>query len=264
MPGFWSGVTVAKAMASIYNHPKFGILHVSFRYDGIQHGKSLRTRDKRKAEKLAKATQRAVDALKSGRDKEGLKLIRKGFSVLDVVFPTTEVKRHIEEGERIPATLRELHDRWIEHLKNEGRADTTVDSAKYRLVHFLRHFGDEFRVDYLTKQDLDKFVGQRRKVNIAEYTIGREISLLKNIINRAVEFEWLAANPVKAWPKLKAESRKEFLPKEHVEELIATAKLTDDELEDLRSRMLLAASDTAELVTLADQKLPELPQVPQP
>lgn len=258
LPGFWSGGRFAKAMASIYKHPKSGILHVSFRYEGIQYGKSLRTRDKRKAENLSKATQRAVEALKSGRDKEGLKLIRRGFKVVNVIFPTAEVKRYIEEGERIPATLRELHDRWIEHLKNEGRADTTVDSAKHRLVHFLRHFGDDFRIDHLTKQDLDQYVGQRRKVNIAEYTIGREILLLKNIINKAVEFEWLAANPVKAWPKLKAESRKEFLPKEHVEELIATAKLTDEELEDLRSRMLLAASDTAELVTLADEKLPEL------
>ncbi|NOX57441.1 MAG: hypothetical protein GXP29_01110, partial [Planctomycetes bacterium] len=242
-------------MASIYKHPKSGILHVSFRYEGIQYGKSLRTRDNRKAEKLARATQQALNALKNGRDKEGLKLIRKGFSVVEVVFPTAEVKRYIEEGERIPATLRELHDRWIEHLKNEGRADTTVASAKYRLVHFMRRFGDEFSVDHLTRQDLDQYVAGRRTQVIAEYTIGREISALRGIINKAVEFEWLAANPVKAWPKLKAESRKEFLPKEHVDELIATTQLTD---EDLRSRMLLAAADTAELVTLAEEKLPEL------
>lgn len=94
-------------------------------------------------------------------------------------------------------------------------------------------------------------MASRRQGDITEYTIGREVSALKSAIDKAVEFEWLAENPVKVWPKLKSEARKEYLPKGRVEELLATTKLTDDEVEDLRSRMLLSVSDTADLVALA-------------
>jgi hypothetical protein len=73
-------------MASIYEHPKSGIYHVAFWYEGHQYRKSLQTKNRRKAEEDAKAVQRAVDALVDGRDKEGTNLLRRGISVMDVVF----------------------------------------------------------------------------------------------------------------------------------------------------------------------------------
>lgn len=245
-------------MASVYAHPKSGILHVAFWYEGHQYRKSLKTRNRRQANEHAKAVQGAVNALKSGRDKEGLKLIRMGIPVLDVIFPTAKVKKMIEEAERKPLKLRDLHDKWIAHQVSEGRSDRTISTTKHRFVHFLRRFGDDFRVDYLLREDLDDYVAARRKDGIAEYTIGREIFMFKSIIGRAVELEWLSENPVRAWPKLKSESRKEFLPKDRVEELIATTELTDEEVEDLRSRMLLSAKDTGDLVALAEEKMPEM------
>lgn len=245
-------------MASIYAHPKSRVLHVAFWYEGKQYRKSLKTRNQRQAKEHAKAVQNAVNALKSGRDKDGLRLIRMGIGVIDVIFPTAGVKKMIDETDNKPLLLGDLRDRWIAHQTNEGRSDRTIATTKHRLVHFLRRFSDDFRIDGLLRKDLDDYVASRRKGDITEYTIGREISALKSAIDKAVEFEWIAENPVKLWPKLKSESRKEYLPKGRVEELLATTELTDDEVEDLRSRMLLSASDIADLVALAQEKMPEM------
>ena len=126
------------------------------------------------------------------------------------------------------------------------------------MVHFIRNFGDDFRMDYLARKDLDDYVAARRKAGVAEYTINRELKMLKGIINKAVEHEWLAENTVKVWPKIKTESRKEFIPRERVEAMIATSDLADEEIKDLGGRMLLSAEDIADLVSLAEDRLLEL------
>ena len=112
-------------------------------------------------------------------------------------------------------------------------ARRTIETTKHRFVDFLTVFGDDFREDYLTKEDLAKYIDRRRDGAISEYTIKREIGMLKGVIDNAVSFEWLSENPVKAWPRLKPDARKEFIPREHVEELLATNDLSEDEIEDL-------------------------------
>lgn len=107
-------------MASIYAHPKSRILHVAFWYEGKQYRKSLKTRNQRQAKEHAKAVQDAVNALKSGRDKDGLRLIRMGIGVIDVIFPTADVKKMIDETDNRPLRLRDLRDRWVAHQANEG------------------------------------------------------------------------------------------------------------------------------------------------
>ncbi len=214
---------------------------MGFWYEGFQYRKSLRTRDQRKAGEHANAVQRAVDAMKSGRDREGLRLIRHGISVVDVIFPTANVKRLIDEGDPKPLQLKKLHDLWIKHLADEGRARRTIETTRHRLVDFLGVLGDDFRVDYLTEEDLAKYINKRRDDGISEYTVKREIGMFKGVIDNAVSFEWLSENPVKAWPRLKPDARKEFVPRKHVEELLASNDLDEDEIGDLRSRMLLSA-----------------------
>lgn len=98
----------------------------------------------------------------------------------------------------------------------------------------------------------------RRRAGVAEYTIDRELKMLKGVINKAVEHDWLVENPVKVWPKIKTEARKEFIPRERVEEIIATTDLSDEEIKDLGGRMLLSAEDIADLVSLAEDRLPQL------
>ena len=115
-------------MASVYTHPKSGIYHVAFWYVGKQHRKSLRTRNKRKAQEDTKAVQRAVDAIKSGRDKEGLRLIRHGIPILDVIFPTPKVKELLAGLDRKPLTLRQLLEKWLEHQEAERRSPRTIAS----------------------------------------------------------------------------------------------------------------------------------------
>ncbi len=249
---------VRYTVASIYAHPKSAIFHVAFWYDGQQHRKSLRTRNRRKAQEDAKAVQEAVTALKNGRDREGLELIQQSVPVVDVIFPTAKTKKLIADLSHKPLHLRDLHDRWIEHQKNEGRAARTTDTIKHRLVDFLRMLGDDFRVDYLTRKDLDDYIMIRRKAGVAEYTIDRELKTLKGILNRAVELEWLSENPVKVWPKIKTEARKEFIPRERIEKIIATTDLSDEEIRDLGGRMLLSAEDIADLVSLAEERLSQL------
>lgn len=241
-------------MAWTYLHPKSGIYHVGFWYEGFQYRKSLRTRDKRKAGEHAKSVTCAINAMKSGRDKEGLKLIRHNISVVDVIFPTAKVKQLLDEGDRKPLQLKKLHDLWMKHLTDEGRAHRTIETTKHRLVDILDILGMDFRVDYLTKEDLAKYINKRRENGISEYTIKREVGLFRSVIDNAVSFEWLSTNPVKAWPRLKPNARKEFLPRNHVEDLLASHDLDENEIEDLRSRMLLSVEDMADLVSFAPSR----------
>lgn len=95
---------------------------------------------------------------------------------------------------------------------------------------------------------------RRRENGISEYTIKREVGLFRSVIDNAVSFEWLSTNPVKAWPRFKPNARKEFLPRNHVEDLLASHDLDENEIEDLRSRMLLSVEDMADLVSFAPSR----------
>ena len=102
-------------MASVYSHPKSGIYHVSFWYEGEQYRKSLQTRNKRKAQDDAKAVQKAVNAFKSGRDKEGLRLIRQGIPMagVDGTGKLAWERRQISDGAIVGQWRRAWeHCRW--------------------------------------------------------------------------------------------------------------------------------------------------------
>lgn len=72
------------------------------------------------------------------------------------------MKRLIDEGDPKPLQLKKLRDLWIKHLADEGRARRTIETTRHRLVDFLGVLGDDFRVDYLTKEDLAKYINKRR------------------------------------------------------------------------------------------------------
>jgi len=107
-------------MASIYAHPKSGIYDVAFWYDGDQYRKSLKTRNRRRAQEDAKAVEKAVGALKSGRDKEELRLIRQGIPVLDLIFPTPKVKELLADLDRKPLTRTQLLEKWSNTRRRKG------------------------------------------------------------------------------------------------------------------------------------------------
>lgn len=212
-------------MASIYEHPKSGNYHVAFWFEGRQYRKTLQTKNQRKAEEDAKAVQRAVDALADGRDKEGVNLLRRGISAIDVIFPTPAIKTLLDETATKPMLLGELRDRWLDYQRTQGRKKSYIDCEKFRLGPFVRVLGADFRVDHLTTDDPARVIDARRKDGSMKYTIREGLGVLRNVIDRAVRLERLTENPVKVWPKLKIEARKEFLPKHRVEEIIASSNL---------------------------------------
>ena len=100
-------------------------------------------------------------------------------------------------------TVREAADRFVdEHMNTLKPRAAERYFASMRFI--LPHFG-EMRLTDVSKRDLYGFEQGRRKMNsrngtkISPVTIKRDLALLSSIFSCAEVWEWVAANPVKAY-----------------------------------------------------------------
>jgi len=105
---------------------------------------------------------------------------------------------------------------WADHCKQymaeysaTSKVKESMDRDRYAIQHFNRHvkvtYLDQIKPShgetYKTKRKADTYIKKDKKIPIAESTINRELNSLKSILERAVEWEHLDANPWKSVQK---------------------------------------------------------------
>ncbi len=113
-------------------------------------------------------------------------------------------------------TLNEFSENFLQWSKSNKRSWTRDQTSLNNLLPF---FG-KTRLNAITPYLVEQYRIERKKL-VKEATINREVALLKNMLNRAVEWQFIGKNPIEDF-KLYKESTgiTNFLSREECERLI--------------------------------------------
>lgn len=126
---------------------------------------------------------------------------------------------HVSEikDEKIPFSL--VAEQYLEHCR-KTKAKKTIELEEDSLDHILPFFKDRY-INDISTEDLIEYQGQKKLQGLSNRTVNIHISVIRKIINFAVDKGYIAVSPVKKYPMLK-ESKKlhAFLTPEEVRALI--------------------------------------------
>jgi site-specific recombinase XerD len=116
-------------------------------------------------------------------------------------------------------------DRFAERYLRDWSRPQKALSSHQRDINSLKHIDPHFGRKYLaevTRADVEAYVRQRQATGCAAGTLNRELSCLKNLLRKAVEWGLLETNPARDVSKLREPPGKlEFLSEDETYLLIA-------------------------------------------
>lgn len=137
----------------------------------------------------------------------------------------------------------------IKSISFEAFAEEYRDKVSVRKKSFksdlsrlknLRNYFKNSLLHEIKAKDIDEYIQSRlgcisaRKKPVSRTSVNRELELLKAMLNKAIEWEYLEANPARKVKKFREENRDRIISVSEVNKLIGMAK------EPLRSFILLA------------------------
>ena len=130
-----------------------------------------------------------------------------------------EIRRTRDKPE--PCRFDKFAQRYLEEWSQPQKAASSYQRDINSLKHICPHFGKKY-LSGITRADVESYVRKRRATGCAPGTLNRELSCLKNLLRKAVEWALLETNPARDVSKLRERPNKlEFLSEEEVERLIA-------------------------------------------
>jgi integrase len=161
-------------------HAPSGNYKVVFRIGSHRFKKSLKTKDRRRAETLA------------GRVEENLRLVESGRLVIpdtaDVpAFLLSDGKLNAKPNFSKPVTLSALFSDFGKDLPDDSLEPETMRVAQIHMRHIKAVLGPKLRVDGLTQADLQKYVNARSKHKgkrgkpLSSVTIKKELSTFSSV-----------------------------------------------------------------------------------
>jgi integrase len=132
-------------------------------------------------------------------------------------------------------TVREAMERFMaEHVPTLKPTTAAAYAYTIRLLHPA--FADLY-LDQITRARLAEYVSARKRERVKSATIRRNLACLSSILTQAVNWDWLAHNPVRAFDKRtvrEAKPRVRYLTQDEYERLLRAAG------EHLRPMIVLA------------------------
>jgi integrase len=125
-------------------------------------------------------------------------------------------------------TFNELADRYIENYRDQK----SFSRLKYYLLAEYRAIFGPKKLSEITFYELEAFRNRRKKTPTRagklrrDATVNREMSTLRHMLNKAVEWNLLAANPLHEGSKLffkEGDGRRRFLSNKEIEKLLEAA-----------------------------------------
>lgn len=127
---------------------------------------------------------------------------------------------HVSEIKEDPVSFGFVAKQYLEHCA-KVKAKKTFELEEYSLSkHILPYFEHKF-VNNLSTEDLLEYQGVKKSEGLSNRTVNIHISIVRKVINFAVDKGFIAQSPVKKYPMLK-ESKKQhaFLTPEELKALI--------------------------------------------
>jgi site-specific recombinase XerD len=129
-----------------------------------------------------------------------------------------EIRRKKDRPE--PCRFDKFAERYLREWSRPQKAPSSHQRDINSLKHIDLHFGRKYLAE-ITRADVEAYVRQRTAAGCAAGTLNRELSCLKNLLRKAVEWGLLETNPARDVSKLREPPGKlEFLSEEETDRLI--------------------------------------------
>jgi integrase len=103
----------------------------------------------------------------------------------------------------------EEYFRFYTDAKDAKRA-STMKTERYAINQWKRHLG-HLRLDKIRRVHIDGFIAKRQKLGVAARTVNLEVTIFRNVMNRAIDAKWITQLPTENLRPLKSKGHKRRL-----------------------------------------------------
>jgi len=129
----------------------------------------------------------SVNLITKGVAEQALKV--RMAEVIQGKFNIESVKKYI--------SLEDLITKYLDWIKDNQKTSTREKSVLKIFLNYIR----QKRINEITTWDIEQYKSKRKKDSLKPSTINRELTVLKSMFNRAIEWDELKTNPVKGVKK---------------------------------------------------------------
>ena len=118
-------------------------------------------------------------------------------------------------------TFQEFKDRWVSQYAETQVVPNTLQRYRSQFkTHLIPAFGDK-KLSQIGVEDIQKYRSEKEKI-LAPGTVKQHLSLLRQMFDHAIDWDYLRKNPAKKVPNPKVPKReKDFLTPDEVRDLLA-------------------------------------------
>jgi integrase len=117
-----------------------------------------------------------------------------------------EFKEKLKLRDRGTLTLKEFSETYMEEY-SKSRNKKKSQIRKKVAFKFLNQFLGNLNLDVITLAHLHRYVKHRKSQGLSDATVNREVTILKHLLNYAVECGVIEANPVEKFKRLREEQK---------------------------------------------------------
>lgn len=105
-----------------------------------------------------------------------------------------EITRRRDAKGKIP--FKAYADEYLANWSKIEKAASSYERDTHSMKHLCAYFGNR-EIGNITRRDVEKYVAQRKGEGAAPATVNRELCCIKNMMRKAVDWQYLDVNP--AW-----------------------------------------------------------------
>jgi len=130
-----------------------------------------------------------------GRESEGVTRAQAEAYIEQSRTDARHGRLNLPKARKTPLTFAEAAERYVDRQIEEGGKN--VEAKRRQLRQHLTPFFGSKPLNALTSFDVERYKKKRIEACAALATINRELAVLSHLLNRAAEWKWIAAVPVR-------------------------------------------------------------------
>jgi integrase len=130
-----------------------------------------------------------------GRESEGVTRAQAEAFIEQARTDARHGRLNLPTARKTPLTFSEAAERYVERQLEEGGKNIEAKRRQLR-QHLIPSFGAK-PLNALTSFDVERYKKQRLDASAAPATINRELAVLSHLLNKATEWKWISASPVR-------------------------------------------------------------------
>lgn len=143
-----------------------------------------------------------------------------------------------EDEKKVKMLFKDAAAQFLEkYLKPRKKSS---DKDEQRINNLNRFFGNKY-IDEINTFMVQRYQADRVK-EVKEPTVNRELSIMRTVYNRFIDWKWISANPVKGVKFFKESERRRYLSPEELQDFFHELDLLSSEFPDHYDSIVLAMS----------------------